>query len=265
MAAVQSFISGAISKTVNMPSTATIDEIKEAYRMGHDWGCKAIALYRDGSKLSSRSRLPRRENRLFIHPTSKSRSLARTRSPTASAWAGIASPGSTWPLSSDSAANFTFAPRDTTTARPPKSGRPFPDRPGLSRTCWAPCARRLTWRCKRACRWNGFVRAGFPPTSSPPAWWAATQHQVGDQHSQPDGAPAAIPRVGRDFQSQHSARHQPDTSSVRGAIETIAQSPHDVANVQITGEKCPECGKALVQSGAGCKKCPSCGYAGGCG
>ena len=47
--------------------------------------------------------------------------------------------------------------------------------------------------------------------------------------------------------------------------EAIAQSQHDVANVQITGEKCPECGKALVQSGAGCKKCPSCGYAGGCG
>jgi ribonucleoside-diphosphate reductase alpha chain len=52
MAAVQSFISGAISKTVNMPADATIEEVRQAYRMGHDLGTKAIALYRDGCKLS---------------------------------------------------------------------------------------------------------------------------------------------------------------------------------------------------------------------
>ena len=52
MAAVQPFISGAISKTINMPGSATIDDIKGAYLMS--WGkmLKAIALYRDGSKLS---------------------------------------------------------------------------------------------------------------------------------------------------------------------------------------------------------------------
>ena len=52
MAAVQPFITGAISKTINMPSTATIDDIKGAYLMSWRRMLKAIALYRDGSKLS---------------------------------------------------------------------------------------------------------------------------------------------------------------------------------------------------------------------
>src|SRR5690606_26366099 len=52
MAAAQPFISGAISKTINMPNGATVDDCKEAYRMSWRLGRKANALYRDGSKLS---------------------------------------------------------------------------------------------------------------------------------------------------------------------------------------------------------------------
>jgi len=52
MAAVQPFISGAISKTINMPNAATIEECKEAYLLSWRLGLKANALYRDGSKLS---------------------------------------------------------------------------------------------------------------------------------------------------------------------------------------------------------------------
>ncbi len=52
MAAAQPFISGAISKTINMPSESTIDSVKDTYRLGWSQMLKAIALYRDGSKLS---------------------------------------------------------------------------------------------------------------------------------------------------------------------------------------------------------------------
>ncbi|WP_405405194.1 vitamin B12-dependent ribonucleotide reductase [Paracoccus sp. Ld10] len=52
MAAAQSFISGAISKTINMPSSATIADTLAAYELSHSLGIKANALYRDGSKLS---------------------------------------------------------------------------------------------------------------------------------------------------------------------------------------------------------------------
>ncbi|MEI9885210.1 MAG: vitamin B12-dependent ribonucleotide reductase [Rhizomicrobium sp.] len=52
MAAVQPFISGAISKTINMPNSATVKECGESYMMSWRLGLKANALYRDGSKLS---------------------------------------------------------------------------------------------------------------------------------------------------------------------------------------------------------------------
>ncbi|WP_185805073.1 vitamin B12-dependent ribonucleotide reductase [Pontivivens nitratireducens] len=52
MAAAQSFISGAISKTINMPNDATIEDCLAAYDLSHSLGVKANALYRDGSKLS---------------------------------------------------------------------------------------------------------------------------------------------------------------------------------------------------------------------
>ena len=52
MAAAQPFISGAISKTINFPAEATIEDIKKAYLDSWKLGLKANALYRDGSKLS---------------------------------------------------------------------------------------------------------------------------------------------------------------------------------------------------------------------
>ena len=52
MAAAQPFISGAISKTINMPYEATIEDVKEAYQLSWKLMTKANALYRDGSKLS---------------------------------------------------------------------------------------------------------------------------------------------------------------------------------------------------------------------
>ena len=52
MAAAQPFISGAISKTINLPNEATVDDIKDCYRLSWELGLKANALYRDGCKLS---------------------------------------------------------------------------------------------------------------------------------------------------------------------------------------------------------------------
>ena len=50
MGAVQPFLSGAISKTVNLPSDATVENVTEAYTAGWKLGLKALAVYRDGSK-----------------------------------------------------------------------------------------------------------------------------------------------------------------------------------------------------------------------
>ena len=52
MAAVQPFLSGAISKTVNMPRECTVEDIQEVFLQGWRMGLKAVAIYRDGSKLA---------------------------------------------------------------------------------------------------------------------------------------------------------------------------------------------------------------------
>src|SRR5207248_1006788 len=52
MAAAQPFISGAISKTVNMPNESTVADIRDAYVQAWKMGLKCVAIYRDGSKRS---------------------------------------------------------------------------------------------------------------------------------------------------------------------------------------------------------------------
>jgi ribonucleoside-diphosphate reductase alpha chain len=62
MAAVQPFLSGAISKTINMPKEATTDEIMTAYMEGWKMGLKAVAIYRDGSKRMQPVNLDKKED-----------------------------------------------------------------------------------------------------------------------------------------------------------------------------------------------------------
>jgi ribonucleoside-diphosphate reductase alpha chain len=62
MGAVQPFISGAISKTVNMPESSTIEDIADAYTAGWQLGIKALAIYRDGSKTAQALRTEAQES-----------------------------------------------------------------------------------------------------------------------------------------------------------------------------------------------------------
>jgi ribonucleoside-diphosphate reductase alpha chain len=62
LAAVQPFISGAISKTINMPEESTVDEIQQAYLEGWKLGLKAVAIYRDGCKRSQPLSTKREQN-----------------------------------------------------------------------------------------------------------------------------------------------------------------------------------------------------------
>lgn len=64
MAAVQPFISGAISKTVNLPSTASEEDISKIYFMAWEMGVKAVAVYRDGSKQSQPLNLAKAEKKV---------------------------------------------------------------------------------------------------------------------------------------------------------------------------------------------------------
>ena len=63
MGAVQPFISGAISKTVNLPSSATVEDITDAYTQAWHLGIKALAIYRDGSKTAQALRTDAQESK----------------------------------------------------------------------------------------------------------------------------------------------------------------------------------------------------------
>jgi len=63
MAATQPFISGAISKTVNLPQRATVEDIADAYTRGWKGGLKALAIYRDGSKTAQALRTDAQEEK----------------------------------------------------------------------------------------------------------------------------------------------------------------------------------------------------------
>ncbi len=63
MAATQPFISGAISKTVNLPQSATVEDIADAYTRGWKGGLKALAIYRDGSKTAQALRTDAQEGK----------------------------------------------------------------------------------------------------------------------------------------------------------------------------------------------------------
>ncbi len=100
MAAAQPFISGAISKTVNLPENATVEDIMEAYIQSWKMGLKAVAIYRDGSKkaqplmaASNREEAAKRGTRgerltaedealLKLTPEQKALALAAVRPPT---------------------------------------------------------------------------------------------------------------------------------------------------------------------------------------
>ena len=130
MAAVQPFISGAISKTINMPEESTVEEIMNAYTESWKLGLKAVAIYRDNSKrvqpLSSGSGQEREEapprppHRRAAARWSRRWSTGRC----AASCPTSASPSRT---SSPSAATKATSPSAcTTTARPAKSSSPWP-------------------------------------------------------------------------------------------------------------------------------------------
>jgi ribonucleoside-diphosphate reductase alpha chain len=77
MSAVQPFLSGAISKTVNMPTTATPDDIANAYVEAWRLGLKAIAVYRDGCKRSQPLSTSREENAASAETASEVRPARR--------------------------------------------------------------------------------------------------------------------------------------------------------------------------------------------
>jgi ribonucleoside-diphosphate reductase alpha chain len=70
LAAVQPFLSGAISKTINMPETATVEDVEEIYTQGWKLGLKAVAIYRDNCKVGQPLSVSKRDDTTATAPAS---------------------------------------------------------------------------------------------------------------------------------------------------------------------------------------------------
>ena len=116
MAATQPFISGAISKTVNLPQTATVEDIADAYTRGWKGGLKALAIYRDGSKTAQALRTDAQDEK---------EAEAEVEMAAAGAQDGCRASANRSPTSSRSpATRATSPPASTRTARSARSSSP---------------------------------------------------------------------------------------------------------------------------------------------
>jgi ribonucleoside-diphosphate reductase alpha chain len=79
MAAAQPFISGAISKTVNLPNEATVEEIRQTYVEAWKMGLKCVAIYRDGSKRSQPLNTKKKSDASSVEATQEEMAALRTR------------------------------------------------------------------------------------------------------------------------------------------------------------------------------------------
>ena len=129
MGAVQPFISGAISKTVNLPETATVADIADAYQQAWHLGIKALAIYRDGSKTAQALRTDAQKDAPAPATEPGGHRQGRqggTCSGTAASVAGCLASASRSRTSSRSAATrATSPPACTRTARSARSSSPI--------------------------------------------------------------------------------------------------------------------------------------------
>ena len=156
MGAVQPFISGAISKTVNMPEDATVEDIEALHLLSWELGLKAVAIYRDNCKVGQPLSTAKKDGRRRVAVASD-----------AGAWSSGSSSGSSTSRcgascraaagaarSSSASPTARASPRSasTTTASPARSSSPSPSRARRWPGSWTRWPRASATACSTACR-----------------------------------------------------------------------------------------------------------------
>jgi ribonucleoside-diphosphate reductase alpha chain len=260
MSAVQPFLSGAISKTVNLPADATVEDVARAYTAGWELGLKALAIYRDGSKrtqpLNTGEEKGRDGELAEVRPIRKKLEDERTAVTHKFVIAGhegyltvglyengqpgeiflrMAKEGSTVSGLMDTIATMT----------------------SISLQYGVPL-RALVDKFSH----TRFEPAGFTNNSSIPIAKSVMDYVfrfLGNRYLQSD----TIEDEQEDRQSESPAEPQPLRSAVAGGSGDRAQSRKQGFINQADAPSCHSCGSIMIRSGT-CYKCFNCGETSGC-
>ena len=300
MAAAQPFLSGAISKTVNLPNSATVEDIMQTYIEAWKLGLKAVAIYRDGSKRSAPLNVKKNKdmghggNRgVELKPSARRRPLDRCAKPSPCA-AASATPATPSPTSSTSRATKATSPSASsmTKSSPANSSSPWRRKAAPSAASWTPSAPSSRSPCNTACRSRPGEeirprpttnRAASPrtPTSATPnrspiifsAGWATSSSPAIARPTTPTRASRNSPsRKSRRSKKKpsttdHRSRHKRGNPSRdrRGTTQSPDRDRIERAVIVFRdGLTCPECGSCKIKHTGSCATCLNCGASLGC-
>ncbi|MEJ5250388.1 MAG: vitamin B12-dependent ribonucleotide reductase [Chthonomonadetes bacterium] len=258
MGAVQPFLSGAISKTVNMPNDATVEDIMEAYIEAWKLGVKAIAIYRDGSKRTQPLSTKKTSEQLEKQPVQEARPVRRklpderqsiTHKFSVGGHEGYITVG-LYPDGTPGEIFITMSKEGSVVS-------------GLMDSFATAISLALQYGVPLETLVNKFAHMRFEPsgvTNNPQIRfaksimdyifrWLALKFLPPEQ--QPAGEQASI--------ENHTGLSQKATEPAK----TLREAEQMVFQFQADAPPCPDCGSIMVRNGA-CYKCLNCGATSGC-
>jgi ribonucleoside-diphosphate reductase alpha chain len=209
MAAAQPFLSGAISKTINMPEESTVEDIMQAYTESWKYGLKAVAIYRDNSKrsqpLSAAGKKEDEKPAAAAVPVAEAVAVPVASAPQqqelfarAQAAASFRTSAVPSPTNFPSAATKATSPSaNMKTARPAKSSSRWPRKAPRFPASWTPSLCPSPSRCNTACRsalssTNSSTRASnlratpaTPISATQNQWWITSDAGSARNSSRP--------------------------------------------------------------------------------
>ena len=238
----QKHVTNSVSKTINLPNSATIQDVKDAYMMAWETGCKAVTVYRDGSK--SMQVLETGINKADIE-TVKEKSITKTPRNRPVSLNGVTDRirtghGTMW-------VNITFD----------EMGNPFEvfanlGKSGGSDSAYLEAIARLA---------SMSLRAGVEPMQIIDQLKGITDEPAWDGGTLVRSAPDAIALALSRHLNKDTSLLNRDTVHVASQIDLFATSDDDLNRVTQNHStmKCPDCPGLLINQ-EGCMNCPDCGY-----
>jgi len=269
VAALQPFVSGGISKTVNLPRSATVEDVGEAYLACHRLGVKAVALYRDGSKLTqplSTARPDQERITAAIVPAERRDELLATLRESTSSGVAILEKE----LARGAPERLPWR-RDRGYTQKVIIGdlemywrvSEYPDgRPGeiFIELAHEGSTLRATANCL-AMAVSGGLQRGVPVQKFVDLYLGTKFEPAGyvEGHPHVRFASSFMDLIARDLAITYLGRSDLAASG-QPALRAVGAAPAP----RRTGDSCPECGELLVQTGS-CRTCVNCPYNEGCG